>query len=146
MKLSGLAERLKCDTELKDVQNKQIKLCKTLSYRLIFVRSTSFCRTWGEHVVDKNCSECQKQFLSTICSPQVWAWNFDVLNVFNEQSVIILWVSSCKNKNFWQRFTYILFSKNQVWKIKFDKPAKINFEINFCRLLRQQKSSSKYID
>ena len=26
MKLSGLAERLKCDTELKDVQNNQIKL------------------------------------------------------------------------------------------------------------------------
>ena len=25
-------------------------------------------RTWGEHVVYKNCSECQKQFLYTTCS------------------------------------------------------------------------------
>ena len=28
-------------------------------------------RTWGEHVVCKKCSECQKQFLYTTCSPQV---------------------------------------------------------------------------
>ena len=28
-------------------------------------------QTWGEHVVYKNCSECQKQFLYTKCSPQV---------------------------------------------------------------------------
>ena len=27
-------------------------------YKQIFVRSSSFCRTWGEHVVYKNCSEC----------------------------------------------------------------------------------------
>ena len=34
------------------------------------------------------------------------AWNFHVLNLqFNEQSVVILWVSWCKNKSFWQRFT-----------------------------------------
>ena len=53
----------------------------------------------------KNCSECQKQFLYTTCSPRVWAWNFRVLNLqFNEQSGIILWVSWCKNKSFWQRF------------------------------------------
>ena len=30
-----------------------------------------FCRTWEEHVVYKNCSECQKQFLYTTRSPQV---------------------------------------------------------------------------
>ena len=30
-----------------------------------------FCRTWGEHVVYKNSSECRKQFLYTTCSPQV---------------------------------------------------------------------------
>ena len=54
----------------------------------------------------KNFSECQKQYLYTTCSPQVWAWNFHVLNLsFNEQSVVILWVSWCKNKSFWQRFT-----------------------------------------
>ena len=32
---------------------------KSLSEALLF------CRTWGEHVVYKNCSECQKQFLNT---------------------------------------------------------------------------------
>ena len=31
----------------------QVNLCQMLF----------FCRTWGEHVVYKNCSECQKQFL-----------------------------------------------------------------------------------
>ena len=33
----------------------------------------------SEHVVYTNCSE--KQFLYTTCSPQVWAWNFHVLNL-----------------------------------------------------------------
>ena len=42
------------------------------------------------------------------CSPKVWAWNFHVLNLkFNDQSVVILWVSWCRNKSFWQRFTRI---------------------------------------
>ena len=45
----------------------QVKLCQKLF----------FCRTWGEHVVYKNCSECQKQFPYTTCSP-VWGWNFHV--------------------------------------------------------------------
>ena len=36
-----------------------------LCYRKIFVRSSSFRRTWGEHVVVKNCSKCQKKFLYT---------------------------------------------------------------------------------
>ena len=35
-------------------------------------------QTWGEHVVYRNCSECQKQFMYTTCSPQVWALNFHV--------------------------------------------------------------------
>ena len=56
-----------------------IAQCQAL-HRSIFVRSSSFCRTWGEHVLYKNCSECQKQFLYTTCSPQVWAWNFHALN------------------------------------------------------------------
>ena len=35
-----------------------------------------------------------------------WAWNFHLLNwQFNEQSFVILWVSWCKNKLFWKRFT-----------------------------------------
>ena len=32
-----------------------------------------FAEHGGEHVMYKNCSECQKQFLYTTCSPQVWA-------------------------------------------------------------------------
>ena len=55
-----------------------------------------FLQNLGEHVVYKNCSECQKQFMYTTCSPQVWAWNFHTLNLqFNEQSVICSW---CENK------------------------------------------------
>ena len=53
--------------------------------------------TWKLHVVYINCSECQnknKQFVSTTCSFLV-----------HEQYVVILWVSWCKNKCFWQRFT-----------------------------------------
>ena len=30
-----------------------------------------FAEHGGEHVVNKNCSECQKHFLYTTCSPQV---------------------------------------------------------------------------
>ena len=40
---------------------------KSLSEALLF------CKTSEEHVVYRNCSECQKQFLFTTCSPQVWA-------------------------------------------------------------------------
>ena len=68
----------------------------------------------------KNCSECQKQFLYTTCSPQVWAWNFPVLNLwFNEQSVIILWVSWCKNKSFWQRFTCLKKIEENIFLASF---------------------------
>ena len=50
---------------------------------------------------------CTKIVLN-VSSPQVWAWNFHVLNsYFNEQSAVILWVSWCKNKSFWQRFTFL---------------------------------------
>ena len=86
-------------------------------YSQIFAKSSSFCRTWEEHVVYKNCFECQKQFLYTTCSPQVWAWNFHVLSLwFNKQSVVILWVSWCKNKSFWQIFTYNLWAWSKWFK------------------------------
>ena len=49
----------------------QVNLCQKLS----------FCRTWGEHIVYKKFSECQKQFLYKTYSPQVWAWNFHVLSL-----------------------------------------------------------------
>ena len=35
-----------------------------------------------------------------------WAWNFHVLNLqINETIFVIFWVSWCKNKCFWKRFT-----------------------------------------
>ena len=40
-----------------------------------------FAEHGGEHDVYINCSEYQKQFLYTTYSPQVWAWNFHVLNL-----------------------------------------------------------------
>ena len=44
-----------------------------------------------------------KQNKNNLCTQHVlqvfWAYNF------HEQSVVILWVSWCKNKSFWQRFT-----------------------------------------
>ena len=50
-------------------------------YRYIFVRSSSICRTWGEHVVYRNCSECQKQFLYTTCSPHVLSLEFSCIEL-----------------------------------------------------------------
>ena len=54
-----------------------------ISKQVAFVTSKFLSEAilFGEHVVYKNCSECQKQFLYTTCSPQVWAWNFHVLNL-----------------------------------------------------------------
>ena len=48
-----------------------------------------------------------KQKQKTICVHNMfWAWNFHVLIWwFKEQSVVILWVSWCKNKSFWQSLT-----------------------------------------
>ena len=37
--------------------------------------------SWGEHVVYRNCFWHSEQFLYTTCSPQVWAWNFYILNL-----------------------------------------------------------------
>ena len=55
-------------------------------------------------------SDIQNNFCTQHVLPMFWTWNFHVLNLsFNEQYVVILWVSWCKNKSFWQRFTCILF-------------------------------------
>ena len=63
---------------------------------------------------------CQKLFflqnMGRTCCVQKLSWKSETISVhnifspglsleFNEQSVIILWVSWCKNKRFWQRFT-----------------------------------------
>ena len=71
-----------------------------------------------EHVVYINCSECQnkKQFVYTTSS------ELNVLNwQFNEKYFIISWVSWCKNKCFWKRFTctaQVCFSHTRIssWK------------------------------
>ena len=44
-------------------------------------KSLSEALLFAEHDVYKKISECQKQFLYTTCSPQVWAWNFHLLNL-----------------------------------------------------------------
>ena len=53
------------------IDKRTCDLVITKIVREIFVRSSSICRTLGEHVVYKNCSECQKEFLYTTCSPKV---------------------------------------------------------------------------
>ena len=35
-----------------------------------FVKSSSFCRTWGEHVVYKDCSECKNNFCTQHVLPR----------------------------------------------------------------------------
>ena len=71
-----------------------------LSCTLSYLTKNKWKRVKWAFCVYKNCSECQKQFLYTTCSPRYWAWNFHVLNLqFNEQSVVILWVTWCKNKS-----------------------------------------------
>ena len=70
-------------------------------------------RTYSEHAQNMLCmyinsSECQNK--NNLCTQHVlsmfWACNIHVQNSrFNEDSAVILWVSWCKNKSFWQRFT-----------------------------------------
>ena len=87
---------------------------KSLSEALIFAAH-------GENML---CTEIVLNVKNNFCTqhvlPMFWARNFHVLNLyFNEQSVVILWVSWCKNKNFWQIFTciwYILdYNKTNFW-------------------------------
>ena len=78
---------------------------------------------------------CQKLFffqnMERTCCVQKLIWMLETISVhnmfspvlslkfscielqFNEQSVIILWVSWCKNKRFWQRFTFKRNSSEQ---------------------------------
>ena len=46
-----------------------------------FFQMLFFCRTWGEHVVYINCSECQKQFFYTACSPHVLSLEFSFIEL-----------------------------------------------------------------
>ena len=54
----------------------QVNLCQKLF----------FCRTWGEHVVYKNCSECQKQLLYTLPRFETWIFMYWSCNSMNNLS------------------------------------------------------------
>ena len=59
----------------------------------------------SEHVENMLCTSVLT-FRTIYVHNMFWACNFYVLNLqFNEQSFAILWVSWCKNKCFWKRFT-----------------------------------------
>ena len=54
-------------------------------------------------IVYQNCSECKNNTKITICVHNMFC-RYSELTIFmnNEQSFVILWVSWCKNKSFWQ--------------------------------------------
>ena len=56
--------------------------------------------TSAEHVVYQNCFECQNKTKTAICLHNMFC-RYSELTIFMN----ILWVSWCKNKSFWQRFT-----------------------------------------
>ena len=67
--------------------------------------------TSAEHVVYQNCSECQNKTKTTICVHKLFC-RYSELTIFmnNEQSVLILWVSWCKNKRFLTKiYLYLLY-------------------------------------
>ena len=73
---------------------------------LVTGKSLSEALLFAEHGENMLCTKIVLNVRNNFCSPQVWAWKFHVLNFsFNEQSAVLLWVSWCKNKSFWQRFT-----------------------------------------
>ena len=51
-----------------------------------YMKTTYKLRTWGEHVVCINCSECQnkKQFVCTTCSPNVLSLSFSCIELVNQ--------------------------------------------------------------
>ena len=54
---------------------------------------------------------------TTICVHKMFC-RYSELTIFmnNDQSVVILWVSWCKNKSFWQWFTCMGDRKKKYWK------------------------------
>ena len=90
-----------------------------------------------------------KQKRNNLCTqhdlPMFWAWNFHALNLqFNEQYVVILWVSWCKNKSFWQRFTctLIIWNKSKLAIGTFNTSPL--FHRNISKDLRDSKKDQKY--
>ena len=83
---------------------------------------------------------------NNLCTQHVlcmfWACNFHVLNLkFNEQSFVIFWVSWCKNKCFWKRFTCNTLCIS--W-IKVDLTVKILFYVHtWERISRDPTTTSK---
>ena len=75
-------------------------------YLMIKVNLFQKLATSAEHVVYQNWFECQSKTKTPIFVYNMF-YRYSELTIFmnNEQSVVILWVSRCKNKCFWQRFT-----------------------------------------
>ena len=81
--------------------------------------------TSAEHVVCQNCSECQNKTKITICVHNMLRYCELTIFMNNEQSVVILCVSWCKNKSFWQKFTCITL---------INKENKLTFILlNYCK-------------
>ena len=84
------------------------KFCQAKTTKSIALQVNLFQKlaTSAEHVVYQNCSECQNKTKTTICVHNMFCRDSEItISINNEQSVVILWVSWCKNKSFWQRFT-----------------------------------------
>ena len=91
---------------------KTTKFCKISTIDLTVTKGESlsnaliFCRIWGEHVVYRNCSECQKQFLYTTYSPrtpQNMGRTCHVQNFFDIQN------------NFCTQHVLPMFFKNKIY-------------------------------
>ena len=82
--------------------------------------------TSAEHVVYQNCSECQNKTKATLCVHNIF-FRYSELTIFikNEQSVAILWVSWCKNKSFWQRYTSTLSRFLKILSKKYLRPISL---------------------
>ena len=72
-------------------------------------------------------TKTKKQFVCTSCSPHVLSLLFSCIELVNQWTIfVILWVSWCENKCFWQRFTCtkvpilkeVNFGKMKLWDVE----------------------------
>ena len=97
------------------------------SYRQIFVRSSSLCRTWGEHVVYKICSEYQN------CGQSIWRSKYFFSSVvsYKLRALIPLYFHFC---NFYEK--KIRLGTSEAWLMKrlSRRPSKPGYYILDCRI------------
>ena len=82
----------------------------------------------------------QKQFVYTTCSPHVLSLEFSCIELVNSMNnpLSYLWVSWCKNKTFWQRFTCTNLSTNHnlvEWKKLLTLVKRSYYGSNFVKML-----------